>query len=164
MPIVSSSVSRHCWKEPGSVFKDFLQVFIYIDQMPLSVLFSRMNIHSILILSWYDRSSNLFVAFWWTPYLSGSGESSTGEYSLYNVCNLNKSLKKQTNTKKQPTNHPTNIPTNTPTTTTTKVYIINILISMSWKPRFITFLLLALFFLSSFHSSQQVGLNVDSLI
>ena len=44
VPIASGLVTGHHWKEPGSVlFAPSFQVSIYIDEIPLSLLFSRLN-------------------------------------------------------------------------------------------------------------------------
>ena len=55
----SGPVTEHHWKEPCSVlFSPSLQVFIYIDEIPLSLLFFRLNSPSSLSLSSQERSSS----------------------------------------------------------------------------------------------------------
>jgi len=50
--MASCPVAGHHWKEPGSVtFTPSLQVFIHIDEIPSSLLFSRLNSPSPLSLS-----------------------------------------------------------------------------------------------------------------
>ena len=68
VPTASGLVTGHHWKEPGSVFfAPSLQVFIYVDMIPLSLLFSRLKSPSSLRLSSHEKclSPNL-VALRWT--------------------------------------------------------------------------------------------------
>ena len=52
VPIASGPVAGHHWEEPGSVFfAPSWQVFISIDEIPLSLFFPRLNSPSSLSLS-----------------------------------------------------------------------------------------------------------------
>ena len=70
VPIVPGPVTGHHWNEPGSVFfASSLQVLIYINKNPPSLLFSRLNSLSFLSLSLYVRCSCpliILVTFCWT--------------------------------------------------------------------------------------------------
>ena len=60
--IASCPVTVHHWTEPASVlFEPFLQVFIHINEISLSLLFSRLNSPSSHSLSTYERCSRPFT-------------------------------------------------------------------------------------------------------
>ena len=69
VPTASRPVTGHHWEEPGSIFfTPSHQVFIHIDKIPLSLLFSRLSCPSSLSLSSCERCSSalIFVALHWT--------------------------------------------------------------------------------------------------
>lgn len=76
----------HCWEEPGSVlFAPFLQVFVYIDKILPSRVFSRLNTSSCLslpIIRQLIQSQNHLSGLHWTPssssYHSCTRESQNG--------------------------------------------------------------------------------------
>lgn len=70
VPIVSCPVSGHQWEKSDSIFFTALyQVFLNIDKIPLSLLFSKMNRTHFHSLSSYVRCSSsliISVALCWT--------------------------------------------------------------------------------------------------
>lgn len=80
VPIASGSVTGHQWKEPSSTFlAPSPEMFIDIDEIPLSCVFSRLRSPSSFGISSKEGCSSPFnfVTLCWSPvslFLSYSGE------------------------------------------------------------------------------------------
>ena len=88
VPIASCPATGHHWKEPGSLFfVALLQIFVTIDETPLSLLSSRLNSPSSLSLYPRERcSQNSVRNIFYIPAPVRSGNGRQDAVCIKNYC------------------------------------------------------------------------------